>query len=136
MQLWEDRALMLTLSPSCQGPRRSTIRRLLLHFKLSSFSWVDTRFSEWALQGNAHIRAGPYLGDDVWMCTHNSYRMKHNQGLQNTEKKIILNSNCTSFSSKRGKASINSITQKDRGAIWEVINDRRREAASARRFSP
>ena len=42
----------------------------------------------------------------------------------------------TCFCSKRGRASVSSVIQKDRGAIWDVINDRRREAASTKRFSP
>lgn len=58
------------------------------------------------------------------------------QELQTAEKKILRNLSRTCFCSKRGRASVSRVIQKERGAIWEVIRDSRRDAASPKRFSP
>lgn len=59
----------------------------------------------------------------------------HLQQLQD-QREDTVDSTCTCFCSKRGRASVSSVIQKDRGAIWDVIKERRREAASTKRFSP
>ena len=59
----------------------------------------------------------------------------HLQQLRDKREDTVV-STCTYFCSKRGRASVSSVIQKDRGAIWDVINERRREAASTKRFSP
>ena len=80
----------------------------------------DTRFPEWGYKYTPLLRRRWM----IYIC--NSYGIRED----------TVDSTCTCFCSKRGRASVSSVIQKDRGAIWDVINERRREAASTKRFSP
>lgn len=128
---WEDRAPLFSI-PALGWVW--SVDKCLVSNEVVFLVWM-LDFQSRCYEGYAHTCRDP-LGR-WWMYTH--LQQLQNEAPSRTikaEKKIIVDSTCTCFCSRRGRASVRSVIQKDRGAIWEVISDRRREAPSTKRFSP